>query len=86
MNVRGRDIPNQRQRRASKVVNGMAALEFAPHRKRFNIKNMTNTIPGSRKALIRTLVFQRNPPITEGERETGSKVRKREGKGKRKEV
>ena len=69
MNVRGRDIPNQRQRRASKVVNGMAALEFAPHRKRFNIKNMTNTIPGTRNALIRTLVFQRNPPITEGERE-----------------
>ena len=39
--VSGREMPNQRQRRARRVVNGMAALEPAPQRKRLRMKNTT---------------------------------------------
>ena len=41
--VRGREIPNQRQRRASKVVKGMAPEDPAPQSMRFRTKNTTNT-------------------------------------------
>ena len=36
--VSGREIPSQRNRRARMVVKGTAALEPAPHMKRFSIK------------------------------------------------
>lgn len=36
--VSGREMPNQRQRRASRVVNGTAALDPAPHRNKFKTK------------------------------------------------
>lgn len=36
--VSGRETPNQRQRRASRVVNGIAALDPAPHRNKFKTK------------------------------------------------
>ena len=62
--VRGKEIPNQRQSKASKVVKGMAAEEPAPHRNILSTKNMLNTIPGTKKAVINTLVFQRRPPTT----------------------
>ena len=45
----GRDTPNQRKRRASRVRNGMAALECAPHRKILTRKNTLNTILYGRK-------------------------------------
>ena len=35
-------MPSQRQRRARSVVNGIAALEPAPHRKRLRVKNTEN--------------------------------------------
>jgi len=41
--VRGREIPNQRQRRASKVVKGIAPEDPAPQSMRFRTKNTTNT-------------------------------------------
>ena len=41
--VRGRETPNQRQRRASKVVKGMAPEDPAPQSMRFRTKNTTNT-------------------------------------------
>ena len=41
--VRGRETPNQRQRRASKVVKGMAPEDPAPQSMRFRMKNTTNT-------------------------------------------
>ena len=66
MNVRGREIPNHRHRRASKVVKGMAALDPAPHRNRLITKKMTKTTPGMSRALISMLIFQRSPPITNG--------------------
>ena len=62
--VRGREIPNQRQSKASKVVKGMAADEPAPHRNRLRTKNTPNAIPGTKKEVINTLVFQRRPPTT----------------------
>ena len=62
--MRGREIPNQRQSRASRVVKGMAADEPAPHRNRLSTKNTPNAIPGTKKAVINTLVFQRRPPTT----------------------
>ena len=62
--MRGREIPNQRQSKASKVVKGMAADEPAPHRNRLSMKKTPNTIPGTKKAVISTLVFQRRPPTT----------------------
>ena len=37
--VSGTEIPSQRKRRARIVVKGTAALEPAPHKKRFNVKN-----------------------------------------------
>lgn len=40
---RGRETPSQRQRRASRVVEGVAALEPALHRKRLRMKKVTNT-------------------------------------------
>lgn len=36
--VSGREMPNQRQRSASRVVNGTAALDPAPHRNKFKMK------------------------------------------------
>ena len=39
-------MPNQRQRRARRVVNGMAAEDPAPQSKRFSVKNTTNTTLG----------------------------------------
>ena len=62
--VRGSEIPNQRQSKASRVVKGMAADDPAPQRRRLRKKNTPNVIPGIRKEVIRTLVFQRKPPIT----------------------
>ena len=59
--MRGREIPNQRQSKASKVVKGMAADEPAPHRNRLSTKNTPNTIPGTKKAVINMLVFQYRP-------------------------
>ena len=44
MKFSGREMPNQRQSRASRVVNGMAALDPAPHRNRLRMKNTANTI------------------------------------------
>ena len=41
--VRGREMPSQRHSRASSVVNGIAALEPAPHRNRFSVKNIEKT-------------------------------------------
>lgn len=69
-------MPNQRQRRARSVVKGTAAEDLAPHSNRFRIKKIVNTIPGTSRAVIRTLDFQRRPPITGGRGE-------REGKGGR---
>ena len=43
-NVSGTEIPNQRASRASKVVNGIAALDPSIHNTRFKIKNRANTI------------------------------------------
>ena len=54
---------HQRQRRASNVVNGMAAAELYDHRTKLRKKKIPNTIPGKRKAVISTLLFHRNPPI-----------------------
>ena len=62
--MRGREIPNQRQSKASKVVKGMAADEPAPHRNRLSMKNTPNAIPGTKKEVINTLVFQHRPPTT----------------------
>ena len=62
--MRGRETPNQRQSKASKVVKGMAADEPAPHRNRLSTKNTPNAIPGTKKEVINTLVFQRRPPTT----------------------
>ena len=42
--VRGREMPNHRQSRASSVVNGIAALEPAPHRNKFRMKNTVNVV------------------------------------------
>lgn len=39
-------MPNQRQRRARRVVKGMAAEDPAPQSKRFSMKNTTNTTLG----------------------------------------
>ena len=39
-------MPNQRQRRARRVVKGMAAEDPAPQSKRFSVKNTTNTTLG----------------------------------------
>jgi len=41
--VRGRETPNQRQRRASKVAKGMAPEDPTPQSMRFRMKNTTNT-------------------------------------------
>jgi len=41
--VSGREIPNQRQRRTSKVVKGMAPEDPTPQSMRFRMKNTTNT-------------------------------------------
>ena len=65
----------------------MAALDPAPHRNRLSTKNTPNTIPGTREAVMMMLVFQRNPPMTnggwgEGEGERGEREREREGRGK----
>lgn len=38
----GREIPSQRQSRARRVVKGTAALDPAPHRNRFKMKNTEN--------------------------------------------
>ena len=65
--MRGREIPNQRQNKASKVVKGMAADEPAPQRNRLRPKNTPNAIPGTKKAVINTistLLFQYRPLIT----------------------
>ena len=59
--VKGTDTANQRQSKASKVVKGMAADEPAPHRNRLRTKNTPNAIPGTKKAVINTLVFQYRP-------------------------
>ena len=59
--VNSSDTPNQRQSKASKVVRGMAADEPAPHRNRSSTKNTPNAIPGTKKAVINTLVFQYIP-------------------------
>jgi len=64
--VRGRETPNQRQRRASKVVKGMAPEDPTPQSMRFRTKNTTNTTPGTKNDVINTLLFQRTPPITGG--------------------
>ena len=71
--VRGREMPNQRQRRARRVVKGMAAEDLAPHSSRFRKKKMEKTMPGMSRPVSRTLVFQRRPPITAG-------IRKEKGK------
>ena len=39
-------MPNHRQSRARRVVKGMAALEPAPHRNRFRVKNTEKHILG----------------------------------------
>ena len=39
-------MPNQRQRRARRVVKGMAPEDPAPQSKRFSVKNTTNTTLG----------------------------------------
>ena len=62
------DTPNHRQSRVSRVVKGMAADEPAPQRNRLSTKNTENAIPGTKKAVINTLVFQRRPPTTVGVR------------------
>ena len=64
--VSGREMPNQRQRRASRVVKGMAAEDLAPHSSKFSTKKIPKITPGTSKAVSRTLLFQRRPPITEG--------------------
>ena len=69
-NVRGTEIPNQRQSKARRVVKGMAADEPAYHRNRLRVKNTTKIIPGTKNDVIRTLLFQRRPPITERDRES----------------
>ena len=40
MKVSGREMPNQRERRARRVEKGTAAEEPAPQRKRLSVKNM----------------------------------------------
>jgi hypothetical protein len=62
--VRGREIPNQRQSRASRVVKGTAAEDLAPHSNKLRKKKTLNTTPGTSRAVIKTLLFQRRPPIT----------------------
>ena len=48
--VRGREIPNQRQRRARRVVKGMAADDPAPQRSKFRKKKTPNTtLKGGKK-------------------------------------
>ena len=37
--VSGREMPSHRPSRASRVVKGTAALDPAPHRNRFRVKN-----------------------------------------------
>ena len=64
MKVRGNEIPKNRNRRASNVVNGIAALELAPHKNKFKVKNIPKIIPDTRNDVIKMLVFQRSPPIT----------------------
>ena len=59
--VNSSDTPNQRQSKASKVVKGMAADEPASNRNRLSTKNTPNVIPGTKKAVINTLVFQYRP-------------------------
>ena len=66
-------MPNQRQSRARSVVKGMAAEDLAPQSNRFRTKKIENTIPGTSRAVISTLDFQRRPPITEGGREGGGR-------------
>ena len=44
--VRGREMPNHRQSRARRVVKGMAALDPAPHRNRFRVKNTEKHVLG----------------------------------------
>ncbi len=56
----------------------MAALDPAPHRNRLSTKNTPNTIPGTREAVMMMLVFQRNPPMTNG----GERVGRGRGRGK----
>ena len=63
----------------------MAALDPAPHRNRLRTKNTPNTIPGTREAVMMILVFQRNPPMTNGRREGGEKERERERGGRERE-
>ena len=62
--MRGKEIPNQRQSRARRVVKGMAAEEPAPQRNMLRMKKMPKAIPGTKKEVIRTFVFQRSPPTT----------------------
>ena len=62
--VRGRDMPSHRHSKARRVVKGMAAEDLAPHNSKFRKKKTPNTIPGMRRAVRRTLDFQRRPPIT----------------------
>ncbi len=64
INISGTDIPKYSDNNANRVVKGIAALDPAPHRNRFNIKNTLNTIPGTNEAVIIILVFHRRPPMT----------------------
>ena len=68
MKVRGNEIPKNRNSRASNVVNGIAALDSAPHKNKFKVKNIPKIIPDTRNDVINMLVFQRSPPITTQER------------------
>ena len=43
MKFSGKEMPNQRQSKARRVVNGMAALDPAPHRNRLRTKNTIKT-------------------------------------------
>lgn len=48
---------------ASSVVKGIAAAELYDHSTRLRKKNIPNTIPGKKNAVVKTLLFQRSPPI-----------------------
>lgn len=64
MTVNGVEMPKNRARRAMRVVNGIPAEEPRLHSKMLRKKNTAKAQPGTKKAVMSTLLFQRRPPIT----------------------
>lgn len=59
---RGREIRNQMMTRKSIVVKGTAPEEAFAHRKRFMMKKVAKTMPGTRTGVSTMVICHRSPP------------------------